>query len=82
MKKIKINRKGKIRLISGCDGINLCSNINNKAYFLINKNKENLNKKFYFFIFSKTAFKIIDRGRTIEKRKLLNIINKYIYSLY
>ena len=67
--KIKINRKGRKKYFSGCDGINLCSNINNKAYFLINKNKENLNKKFYFFIFSKTAFKIIDTGRTIENRK-------------
>ena len=47
--KIRIIRKGKIKCISGCDGINLCNKINNKAYFLINKNKENLNKKFYFF---------------------------------
>ena len=31
--KIRIIRKGKIRCISGCDGINLCNKINNKAYF-------------------------------------------------
>ena len=47
--KIKIIRKGKgkIRYFNGCDGINLCNNINNKDYFLI-KNKENLNKNFIF----------------------------------
>ena len=56
--KIRIIRKGKIRCISDCDGINLCNKINNKAYFLINKNKENLNKKFNFFYLVKLHSRI------------------------
>ena len=48
MKKMKFNRKGKIRYISGCDGINLCSNINNKDYFLIKKTKKTLIRNFIF----------------------------------
>ena len=48
--KIKIIRKGKerIRYINGCDGINLCSNINNKDYFLIKKTKKTLIRNFIF----------------------------------
>ena len=48
--KIKIIRKGKekIRYITGCDGINLCSNINNKDYFLIKKTKKTLIRNFIF----------------------------------
>ena len=46
--KIKINRKGRKKYFSGCDGINLCSNINNKAYFLIKKTKKTLIRNFIF----------------------------------
>ena len=53
--KIKIIRKGKekIRYINGCDGINLCSNINNKDYFLIKKTKKTLIRNFIFLFLVK-----------------------------
>jgi hypothetical protein len=56
--KIKIIRKGKekIRYINGCDGcdeINLCSNINNKDYFLIKKTKKTFIRNFIFLYLDK-----------------------------
>ena len=56
--KIKIIRKGKekIRYINGCDEcdeINLCSNINNKDYFLIKKTKKTLIRNFIFLYLEK-----------------------------